>query len=300
MKRTKRECYIGDDGYCHVPLAKGKGEAICDKNIINKVNEFSWCIDKIGYIYSMSKKTKKRIRISFHRMIFEYFNGTIPEKMEIDHINRIKIDNRIENLRLCTRSENLKNQSGRGKCKYKGVNKCKNGWSAHIRPNKNLKDISLGVFKTPELAAEMYDIFAYHYYKEFAFLNFPEEKEFYKKQKIENIKLETKQKTSKYYGVTEMKRRGKKSIFLARIVKNYKMISIGSSICEETAARMVDTYNIENNLGKKINFPEDLSKYKSGELKILSRKENRRLKLYKSSLNELNQEPKQMVLFKAS
>ena len=46
-----------------------------------------------------------------HRVIFEMFNGAIPVGMDIDHINGIRDDNRIENLRLATeesanRSEN--------------------------------------------------------------------------------------------------------------------------------------------------------------------------------------------------
>lgn len=35
-----------------------------------------------------------------HRLIWMMFNGDIPDGMQIDHINRIKDDNRIENLRI--------------------------------------------------------------------------------------------------------------------------------------------------------------------------------------------------------
>ena len=44
-----------------------------------------------------------------HRIIWEIHNGKIPDGMEIDHINREKSDNRIENLRLVTRLENNQN-----------------------------------------------------------------------------------------------------------------------------------------------------------------------------------------------
>ena len=43
-----------------------------------------------------------------HRLIFMMFYGYIPK--EIDHINLVRNDNRIENLRSVTRSENIKNQ----------------------------------------------------------------------------------------------------------------------------------------------------------------------------------------------
>lgn len=44
-----------------------------------------------------------------HRIIWLYVYGVIPD-VDIDHINGIKTDNRICNLRLATRSENLQNQ----------------------------------------------------------------------------------------------------------------------------------------------------------------------------------------------
>lgn len=44
-----------------------------------------------------------------HRVVWEIHNGRIPDGMEIDHINHIKDDNRIENLRLVDRFENMRN-----------------------------------------------------------------------------------------------------------------------------------------------------------------------------------------------
>ena len=45
-----------------------------------------------------------------HRFIWEYFNGKIPEDLFIDHINGNKIDNKLQNMRLVTRSQNQQNQ----------------------------------------------------------------------------------------------------------------------------------------------------------------------------------------------
>lgn len=44
-----------------------------------------------------------------HRLVYETFVGEIPEGMEIDHINTIRTDNRLENLRCVTRKENHNN-----------------------------------------------------------------------------------------------------------------------------------------------------------------------------------------------
>ena len=41
-----------------------------------------------------------------HRLVFETFNGTIPEGLQVNHINEIKSDNRLSNLNLMTPKEN--------------------------------------------------------------------------------------------------------------------------------------------------------------------------------------------------
>ncbi|WPJ68550.1 hypothetical protein OMDBNIEC_00064 [Salmonella phage STP-SP5] len=46
-----------------------------------------------------------------HRIVWEMFNGPIPEGMEIDHIWHDRQDNRIENLRLVLKHDNSKNRS---------------------------------------------------------------------------------------------------------------------------------------------------------------------------------------------
>lgn len=48
------------------------------------------------------------------RLVWIWHNGPIPEGKLIDHINRNSLDDRIENLRLASKSENCRNNSGRG------------------------------------------------------------------------------------------------------------------------------------------------------------------------------------------
>lgn len=60
--------------------------------------------DKDGYLIIKIKGKQFKA----HRIVWLLHYGHFP-KMEIDHINRIRTDNRIENLRECTRLENIQN-----------------------------------------------------------------------------------------------------------------------------------------------------------------------------------------------
>ena len=44
-----------------------------------------------------------------HQIVYETFIGPVPEGLVIDHINGIKTDNRLENLRAVTNAENCNN-----------------------------------------------------------------------------------------------------------------------------------------------------------------------------------------------
>lgn len=50
-------------------------------------------------------------------IIWVYFNGSIPEGYDVDHINDVSTDNRLENLQLLTRTENIRKR-GPGKNQY--------------------------------------------------------------------------------------------------------------------------------------------------------------------------------------
>lgn len=100
--------------------------------------------------------------------------------VEVDHINGDSLDNRRENLRRCTKSENMANRSlqknntlgVRGVWVYqtRGGNK----YRAEIKVNG--KKISLGNFDTIEEAATVRDAASIHYFGEFAQLNYPQSK----------------------------------------------------------------------------------------------------------------------------
>lgn len=90
-----------------------------------------------------------------HRVIWEMLNGPIPEGKVIDHINGIKDDNRIDNLRICTNVENLRNQKGGKNSVHflpKGVTVNGKGFKAQVCFDSVVH--YGGTFKTPEEAYE--------------------------------------------------------------------------------------------------------------------------------------------------
>lgn len=139
---------------------------ISDNNI--DFGDIKWYMGSQGYIQSDPKYGQ----IYLHRVIWTFFNGEIPDKMQIDHINRDKLDNRLSNLRCCTSAENNRNTSSRTgtSSKYKGVSLTEdNTYHAAIALNKITH--SLGYFKTEKEAASVYNKAAVELHGEYACLN---------------------------------------------------------------------------------------------------------------------------------
>jgi hypothetical protein len=125
-----------------------------------------------GRIFTLSKKCKKyekwnerpsnpnndgyiRLHIGakmylVHRLIMIAFVGDSDQ--EVDHINRIKTDNRFENLRYCNRRENGLNRDFVENAK--GYYRHHTKWRASIRINNKLKH--LGSFDNEEDARQAY------------------------------------------------------------------------------------------------------------------------------------------------
>ena len=121
------------------------------------------------YAYLYRTVGGKQIRIGLHRMILKP-----PEGLVVDHINGDGLDNRRENLRIATPSQNTINSTRRenAKCPYRGVSQDRSKkWRAEIW--KNRVKYWLGAFDTAELAAKAYDQAAITLHGQFARLNLP-------------------------------------------------------------------------------------------------------------------------------
>ena len=93
-----------------------------------------------------------------HRLIWLYHHGVWP-KDQLDHINGVRDDNRIENLREDTRTQNKWNTKSRknSSSSFKGVHKVGNRWRARCCIKG--KYTSLGCFETEIEAAKAYSNF---------------------------------------------------------------------------------------------------------------------------------------------
>ncbi len=150
-----------------IPLTQGKC-ALVDDEDYEELSKHKWCATKTacGFVAVREKAGK---RILMHRQIM-----SAPKSLDVDHKNHNTLDNRKENLRICSPSQNLANQRLRtgGTSKYKGVcwHKANKKWAACVR--FKWENIHLGLFNDEIKAAQAYDRKAVELFGEFAWLNF--------------------------------------------------------------------------------------------------------------------------------
>lgn len=154
-----------------IQLANGKGIAIVDDCDYDLVSKYKWHIHSRGYAVTTlprNPETKKQKTIRMHRLIMNP-----PDNMDIDHFNHDTLDNRRENLRICTTANNGGNRvknKGVTSSLYKGVTLSKyRKLVAQIRFEG--KYIHLGNYANEIDAARAYNRGARYYFGEFALLN---------------------------------------------------------------------------------------------------------------------------------
>ena len=132
-----------------------------------KIGSKAGSLKRIGY-YKIGINGKTYLN---HRLIYLYHYGFIPK--QIDHIDNNKLNNKIENLREITNSQNHMNQKSHknSASKYKGVSWYKriNKWRVQIQINN--KNKHLGYFDDEINAAKVYNKKAIELFGKYACLN---------------------------------------------------------------------------------------------------------------------------------
>lgn len=160
----------------YLTLINSKRRIIIDDEDRDICRTYKWRLLKSKYAVSTILPT-----ICIHRLIMRLRKWN---NLDIDHINHNTLDNRKQNLRICTRSQNQGH--ARKLCKtsstYKGVtwNKSKKKWKVAICINR--QKIHLGYFNSEMKAAKAYDKGAKKYFGTFAHTNL--------KIKVETLKDE--------------------------------------------------------------------------------------------------------------
>jgi hypothetical protein len=160
IERTRfdKHEFVCNEKYCKINIYNRKQDVICkvkvDKEDLERVIEHKWSLDSNGYLFTNINKK----RLALHQFILGKKEG-----YDIDHINSDRIDNRKENLRYATRSQNLMNKRN-----VLGITWDKNRkkWLAQITVNK--KHINLGRYDNKEEALKVRRDAEKKHFKEFA------------------------------------------------------------------------------------------------------------------------------------
>ena len=172
-KNDGTETDMDNCDYCRIELKgpnakKIDAHMLISKHTIGLVSCYEWYLGKDGYPVSyrcIDTKQNLGHGIRIHRLLMED-----PKGMVVDHINNNKLDNRMNNLRICTAKENSYNTKKRTN-NYKGVKKIsKDSYSAIISKDGKTREIKN--IPTAKQAAQIYDMMAEELFGVFAGKNY--------------------------------------------------------------------------------------------------------------------------------
>ena len=144
--------------YCVGYTRNDNYEFYIDKQHYDLIYQYCWHKHKDGYLRTCigKKENGGNIYKLMHVMIMEAEGHIFVQGEEVDHINGKPNDNRIENLRITTHCNNMKNEKlyANNTSGYKGVyySKREQKWKAHITSDNVV--YHLGTFDSKKEAIE--------------------------------------------------------------------------------------------------------------------------------------------------
>lgn len=143
----------------------GKKFLLVDNKDFYLVKDIKWSLHPRslrGWVPAIQKN------VFIHRFILNP-----PKDKVVDHINHNTLDNRRVNLRICSRLENARNRrmNKNNKSGYKGVYYERTRQKHRAQIGFKGRNIKLGRFKDPKMAAVAYNEAAKYFFGNFAFLN---------------------------------------------------------------------------------------------------------------------------------
>lgn len=125
------------------PTSRQMKTVTVDQDVFERVKQRSMRIDDSGYVRVTFHNSQGRpYEWRLHRMVmgFEVGSGKY-DGLIIDHRNQNKLDNRRENLRVVTRSENARNRCSNRIVRAWGQEKTLQDWSEDRRANASYETI---------------------------------------------------------------------------------------------------------------------------------------------------------------
>lgn len=161
MKRKYYNIYGTENNHMYMIICtnditavnKEPATILFDTEDFDKISKHCWRLNETGYVITSIKGHKVRI----HNLILN--RDTSNPNIVCDHINRNKLDNRKENLRIVTQKENNKNRNNINGAKHYSFDKKRKKYIVNIK--ENYKTIHIGYYNTIEEAQN-----AYNHYRE--------------------------------------------------------------------------------------------------------------------------------------
>lgn len=215
----------------YIELAGGKVAIVDDENY-ETLKRHNWRV-KCGYAVRLITKNGKRVCLYMHREIMK-----TPQNLVVDHINSNRLDNRVENLRNCTRQQNSlnKRKPKSNTTGARGVVFCKRSGKFVAQIGFMYKHYFLGYFDNIEDAKNEYEAKSKELFGEF--YNPSPDRQVSEENIAPSEKLERLRSTNTTGMTGVVTKYGK---FHASIVINYKSIYLGQY---KTKIEAAHAYNL--------------------------------------------------------